>query len=162
MKPFPLARRFRRDKRGSVALEAGLSAPLMMLLLAGVGDFGSVLYAHHVVQTGLTEAARHLARVDDPTTVEATARRLAVTGSMLDGREQRLAYWTGTDITIEYRTLANPADPTTGLRAQRGGEEIRVARVSTTITVPTIALHAILGKTAVQVYLVREQRVVGE
>jgi hypothetical protein len=52
------ARRLRRDRRGAAILEFALTAPVFLLLLMGIFDFGWQLYARQVLQGAMSKAAR--------------------------------------------------------------------------------------------------------
>lgn len=158
---LPFARRIAAAREGTAAVEASIALPVFMLMLIGAADFGSVLYAHHIVQTGLDDAARYIARAPDPVAAEPIAKRLAVSGTTLAGRPQRLAYWSTTDVTVTYGTISNPPDPTTGRRAFRGGDQVRIVRVSTSVDVPVLTAGAVDGE-AWRISMQRERRVVGQ
>jgi len=54
--------KFGRDQQGSVLVEMTLVAPLMLLLSAGVFEFGNLIHDKLLVEAGLTDAARFAAR----------------------------------------------------------------------------------------------------
>ena len=53
-------RRLRDDTRGSVLLEAALVMPLVVLLIAGIADYGVTLYQYHTLSTATGSAVRQL------------------------------------------------------------------------------------------------------
>ena len=53
-------RRLRDDTRGSVLLEAALVMPLVVLLVAGIADYGVTLYQYHTLSTATGSAVRQL------------------------------------------------------------------------------------------------------
>lgn len=55
-------RRFRLDQRGTVLIEMALVAPLMVVLSAGVFEFGRFIHDKFLMEAGLTDAARFAAR----------------------------------------------------------------------------------------------------
>jgi len=55
-------RRFRRDSRGTALVEMALIAPLMLLLSAGVFEFGNLIHDKLLMEAGLSDAARFGAR----------------------------------------------------------------------------------------------------
>lgn len=65
------------DDRGEAALELAIVAPVLMLLLLGVLQFGLWYHAQHVVQTAALEASR-VAAAEDGTADEGQTRALAV------------------------------------------------------------------------------------
>ncbi|MBZ9738775.1 MULTISPECIES: TadE/TadG family type IV pilus assembly protein [unclassified Mesorhizobium] len=54
--------KFRRDQRGAVLVEMTIVAPLMLLLSAGVFEFGNLIHDKLLMEAGLTDAARFGAR----------------------------------------------------------------------------------------------------
>lgn len=58
-KPNPPARQ-RHGERGSVLLEAALVMPLIVLLIAGIADYGITLYQYHTLSTANGSAVRQL------------------------------------------------------------------------------------------------------
>ena len=57
-----LLKKFRADHRGTALVEMTLVAPLMLLLSAGVFEFGNLIHDKLLVEAGLTDAARFGAR----------------------------------------------------------------------------------------------------
>lgn len=55
-------KKFRRDQRGAVLVEMTLVAPLMLVLSAGVFEFGNLIHDKLLMEAGLTDAARFGAR----------------------------------------------------------------------------------------------------
>ncbi|MBZ9891751.1 pilus assembly protein [Mesorhizobium sp. BR1-1-3] len=54
--------KFHRDQRGAVLVEMTLVAPVMLLLSAGVFEFGNLIHDKLLMEAGLTDAARFGAR----------------------------------------------------------------------------------------------------
>lgn len=153
---------FRPDDRGTVAIEAAAATPFLVLLVAGVIEFGNVFYNHELIQTGIRDAARYLARVQDPAGSEAAARNLAVTGSVVDSGSRRVAWWQTSQVQITYRQTSNPVDAITGLRAYRGNDPLTTIRVETTVSYPGLALLRVLGFDQLQITAAHEERHVGQ
>lgn len=55
-------RKFGRDQHGAVLVEMTLVAPVMLLLSAGVFEFGNLIHDKLLMEAGLTDAARFGAR----------------------------------------------------------------------------------------------------
>lgn len=53
-------RRLRNDTSGSVLLEAALVMPLVVLMMAGLADYGVTLYQYHTLSTANGSAVRQL------------------------------------------------------------------------------------------------------
>ena len=54
--------RFRREQRGTALVEMALIAPLMLILSAGVFEFGNLIHKKLLMEAGLSDAARFAAR----------------------------------------------------------------------------------------------------
>ena len=90
-----------------------------------------MFYNFQLMQTGVRDAGRYLSRVPDLAAAEDSAKRLAVTGSILSGQTARVGWWKTEHVQISYRTIDNPRDATTGLRNYRGADTMTTIRVST-------------------------------
>lgn len=144
------------DERGASLVETAVVVPFLLLLGLGVSEFGNVLYNHHLIETGVRDAARYLARFGTPATRETEAKALAVTGS-ISGGTQRISWWNTGDVSISYQTTANPSG------AYRGPDPILVVRVSTTVTYNGLGFLDFLGLgSSLTFSLAHEQRVIGD
>src|SRR5512134_481275 len=134
------------DRRGASLVEFTVVMPFLVLLGFGTFEYGSALYGHHMVTTGLRDAARYLARVDDPTSSaeQDRAKQLAVFGQ-IGGSTKRVSWWNTGDVSVTTAAIANPINSSTGYRTYRGPDPIPVVRVSTTATFPGFGLLAVLG-----------------
>src|SRR5437899_10014811 len=106
-----------RNRRGSVMVEMAAILPFLMALGCGVFEFGAFFYQYQMIEAGVRDAGRYLARVSDPaastapcasavlTAKEASAKDIAVTGA-IGGTSKRVSWWSQSDITITYRTVA--------------------------------------------------------
>src|SRR5947208_17159427 len=95
------------DKDGSALVEGAVLLPLLFVLLFGVYEFSWYFYQQHLVSTGLRDAARYLARVNNPCDVnssawpieETYAKNLATTGSVAGGAP-RVKGWTSDMVAL--------------------------------------------------------------
>ena len=154
--------RFRRDTKGVAAMEAGLALPFIVALAAGLFELGSLFYNFELIQTGVRDAARYLARVADPAASEAGARNLALRGTVDATGSLRVNWWQPAHIQITYKTIPNPVDETTGRRLYRGRDPIIVVRVSTSFDHAGLGLLNAAGLGPVRVAAAHEERYVGE
>jgi Flp pilus assembly protein TadG len=155
----PLARF--ADESGVAVIEAAIAFPFLVILMAGLFEFGLVFYNFQLVQTGVRDAGRYLSRVDDLAAATENAKRLAVTGSVVAGQPARVKWWSTTQVQVETRGVANPRDATTGLRNYRAGDTLTVVRVSTTIPYEGIGLLKAIGLGPIQIGAAHEERYVG-
>ena len=153
---------FRHDPKGAAAIEAGLAFPFMVLLAAGLFEFGGLFYNFELIQTGVRDAARYLARVADPALSETAARNLALRGTVDSAGALRVKWWRPTDIQVTYKTTPNPVDQTTGYRLYRGRDPLLVVRVSTSFDYTGLGLLNAVGLGPVRVTAAHEERYVGE
>lgn len=143
-------------------LEAALMIPLLVLLAAGVFEFGRLMYQHQLIETGVRDAARFLSRQRTPATSETAAIELAVMGRV-GGTTRRVSWWAPGTVTVTYGTLANPINTATGERTYRGPDPLRTVRVSTTVTYPGFGmLVAISRSSGVAVGFSHQERIIGE
>ena len=156
-----LARAF-YDKSGTSLIEAAIVMPFVLMLGVGVTEYGNALYLNQQITTGVSDAARYLAHQDVPLDHADKARSLALTGSITGG-EKRVPDWTDGDITITMLDFANPVDTTTGERPYRGGDPIRVVRVSTDYNyVGFGGLNSFGLGSVLNIGVSHEERVIGE
>lgn len=153
---------FGRNAQGTAAIEASLALPFIVMLAAGLFEFGSIFYNYELIQTGVRDSARYLTRVAVPAASETAARNLATRGTVDSTGALRVSWWQPTDVQITYEWTANPADPTTGRRLYRGSDPLMVVRVSTSLDYAGLGLLAAVGLGPVRVTAAHEERYVGE
>ena len=154
--------RFGFERRGASLIEFTMVAPVLLILGLGTLEFGSALYAHHVVSTGVHDAARYLARLDDPLAAAASGKQLAVTGEV-SGTAKRLSWWAAANVSVSVANIANPIDGGTGERTYRGPDPIKVVRVSTTAIYPGFGVLSFLGLGSALTFSVyHEERAINE
>ena len=125
-------------------------------------EFGGIFYNYELMQTGVRDAARYLARVADPTAAEAAARNLAVRGTVDSTGKLRVKWWQATHIQITYKAIANPVNNETGRRLYRGADPLRVVQVSTSVNYAGLGLLKFIGLGPVRIDAAHEERYVGE
>ncbi len=89
-----------RSERGTAALELAIVAPVLMVLVLGIVQFGLWYHAEHVARTAAVEAAR-LAAAEDGTQSDAEARASDVLSAGLG----RAAESPAIDVTIGSGTV---------------------------------------------------------
>jgi len=138
--------RFRRDDDGTALVETIIVLPVIVIFLAGILEFGALLFTKHQVETGLRDASRYLARCPaDPAfgCTDAIAINIALNGSPAGGTP-RVSGWSASDITIT---------PATGL-----GTPVRVAADFEYTGSPLIWL---LGLATIRITAFHEDRFIG-
>ncbi len=155
-----------RNIGGAAMVEMAMVTPVLIVLGLGTFEFGNYFYNHHIVTTGIRDAARYLARFDDPIAQSAQGRQLAVTGEIAGG-QQRIAWWNAVDVSVSLRNIANPLDPNTGERPYRvrygGGNQLSIVQVGTNVSYGGLGFLNVLGLGAsMNITVTHEERVIGE
>ncbi|HUE46474.1 MAG TPA: TadE family protein [Aestuariivirgaceae bacterium] len=71
--------RFGRDQRGSPAVEFAMIAPVLILLILGIVQFGFVFYTYNEMMNGAREGARRLAvGASDTSAIERSKATMAL------------------------------------------------------------------------------------
>jgi hypothetical protein len=152
-----------KNDRGASLVEMTLVTPLLISLAFGFIEFGTAFYQYQLMTTGIKDAARYLARVDDPIAEQAKGKELAVYGA-IGGTTKRVPWWdvSVVDVTLNDPPTPNPVDPTTGLRPYRGGDTIDVVRVETDVEYQDLGLLSALNIPRPRFLIFQEERVIGE
>ena len=165
-------------------LEMTILLPFLLTLACGIFEFGTFFYQYQLVESGVRDAARYMARVTDvnnftcgsdgasqcltpcePNVLAskvANAKDIAVMG-LIGGSTKRVSWWTQGNVTVDYATtIANPMiggyptyrGPTTG---------IRIIKVSTTASYPGVGFLSFLGLgSALTLNLDHQERCIGQ
>src|SRR5215213_6651055 len=157
-------RRIWRDEAGAVLVEATLSLPILIMLIFGALEFGNVFFAHQRLTQSVRDAARYLARTDDPFNAT-TARNMVIRGGP-DSSGALIMPWLGSAVQVNAveSTVANPVDPQTGKSPYRGGPNVQLVTVDADVTYTDIFgfLPAIgLGST-ITFRISHAERVIGD
>lgn len=108
-------KRFRSDQHGTVLVEMSLVAPLMLLLSAGVFEFGNLIHDKLLMEAGLNDGARFAARCNSQLYTNAglaaidcadIATNIAVFGNVAGTPPARVPGWQKANATV---TIAAPA-----------------------------------------------------
>ncbi|HYH17747.1 MAG TPA: TadE family protein [Azospirillum sp.] len=154
-----LRTRIRRDRRGSVIVEAAMVLPMVMVLLCGLVEMGRALQHQHTLTESVREAARYLARVPlacpaggDPNwaTARSNAQHLAATGRV-SGGQPLVTGWTDASFTI--------ADP---VCETWSGRAVQLITVSANVPYGDLGLLQVLGLDAVRLGASHQQVHIGE
>jgi Flp pilus assembly protein TadG len=161
-----LVYRLRACAAGAALVEFTIVAPFLFVLGFGVVEFGRFMYQHQLVQTGVRDAARYLARIPNPADVaqQTNAKNLALTGQVTSGGTIRVYNWTAANINFVITPIANAIDPGTGASPYRGADPLLVIEVTTNWTfADTLGVHGFLGLgSGITVNVTHEERHIGE
>jgi Flp pilus assembly protein TadG len=161
-----LARRFHVEETGAVLIETAIILPIMITLSAGVYEFSNAIYTRLLLEAGVSDAARYLARCIHTTTDEAAcgtaAQNLAVTGQVANGGTARVSGWAATGVNISYMSTAITVDPNTGNQNYLGSSaDVLVAQVSTDYSYTGTGLLGVLGFGPLTLSVAHQERVIG-
>jgi Flp pilus assembly protein TadG len=166
MRIFRTCRDFGREDSGAALVESAIILPLMITLSAGVYEFSNAIYTRLLLEAGVADGARYLARcihlAGDEAACETAAENLAVTGSVTSGGTARVSGWTTTDVSISYTTFPITVDSSTGLQTYRSpSADVDVAQVSTDYSYAGTGLLSVLGFGPLTLSVAHQERVIG-
>jgi Flp pilus assembly protein TadG len=166
--------KFWRNRRAAATVEMTAILPFLLVLGGGIFEFGAFFYQYQMVQVGVRDAARYLSRVTNTAssltpcdagvlaTKESNAKDIAVMG-LIGGSTKRVSWWSQSDITITYPTVANAPDMTTGVPPYRGPDPLVMISVSTSPNYPGVGFLSFLGLNApLKINLSHQERCIGE
>lgn len=111
-------KKFRRDQRGAVLVEMTLITPLMLVLSAGVFEFGNLIHDKLLMEAGLSDGARFAARCNSQIYTDAgltaidcagIATNIAVFGNVAGSGNARVAGWQTSNVTVTIGTGCHAA-----------------------------------------------------
>ena len=165
--PRRLARRFGGEEAGAVLIEMALITPFMLLLSAGVFEFSNIIHTRLLIEAGVEDAARYIARCsNDPsstlwTSCVANAKNLAVNGSITGGTA-RVSGWTTADISLDPDPPACIAASVGGVEQYRSNSNcVYAVNVTGTYAYSGTGLWGYLGFGALTLTASHQERVVG-
>jgi Flp pilus assembly protein TadG len=153
-----------RNDDGTALVEATLLVPVLLTLVAGVYEFSWYFYKQQLVETGVRDAARYLARTapdSDPNpcsnaTYVTYAQNIATYGATTTALGiQRVATWNPSDVVLTCTGIAN----STG--SYLGATTIYIVTASTSFPDPALGFFSILGLTAPNLSASHSQRSIG-
>ena len=147
-------KRFLACRRGAAAVEAALVIPLLLSLGLAAADAGWLFSETHRTKAGLAAGARYLAKARDPSTIEADAINVAVTGRRTGGTA-RVKGWETSHVTVSYRTVDNTTHSYTG------AETIRIIRMHSQRPYRGFGLLRLVNVDALDVEALHEERWTG-
>ena len=159
-----------RDPEGSVLIEATVLTPMLFVFLFGVFEFSFAFFQQQLIETGVRDAARYLARIPlttsgatpctqvDPATASTTylsyAQNIALYGqTSATGATQRVTGWAG-PVTITCPTSSD------GNTYADGTSQYTIT-VTTSFTDPTLGLMGYLGLTTPAISVTHKERYIG-
>lgn len=153
-----------RDDKGSVLIEATILMPFLVTLMFGLFEFSWYFHKQQLVESGVRDAARYLARTAPDTapptnpcsngTFVANAQNIAVTG-VTTGGTARVTGWTAGSVTISCAAFDNSAG------AYQGPSTIYLITASTNFADPALGYFGLLKLAAPKLSASHAERSIG-
>ncbi|TIP05977.1 MAG: pilus assembly protein [Mesorhizobium sp.] len=157
-----MIRRFKGEDDGAILVEMALLTPFMLLLSAGVFEFSNILNTRMLLDAGVRDAARYMARCSsDWDTCKGLAQTLAANGA-IDGTSARVSGWLPSQVEIT-KSFSTPAiDPATGTELYLSGtSNVDVVQVKTSYPYAGVGLWSYLGFGQLTLTVFHQERVLG-
>ncbi|WP_292329250.1 TadE/TadG family type IV pilus assembly protein [Mesorhizobium sp.] len=152
---YRIISRFRRDERGTALIEMAIIAPLMLLLSAGVFEFGNLIHKKLLIEAGLDDAARYAARCNSALytgsglTINCAdvAANIAVFGNAAGTGNSRVAGWAKTNVTITIAASGSCHDAVVaGVTQYRSATaQVCIVRAASTYAYSGVGMLSLLG-----------------
>ena len=154
--------RFHHDEQGSALVEIAIVTPFVLLLAAGVFEFSNIFNTRLLLEAGVEDASRYMARCSsDWNTCSTLATNLAVNGAVTGG-SARVTGWTTSQVTITPYLSTPAIDTATGTQLYLSSTaNVVVVQVKTSYPYPTLGLWSHLGFASVNLTVFHQERVLG-
>jgi len=153
-----------RNVEGSVLVEATILTPFLVTLMFGLFEFSWYFHKQQLVESGVRDAARYLARVapdginpctlTTPVDFKARAQNIAVTG-LATGGTARVSGWTTGSVTMSCNTVNNSS------ATYDGGPTIYIITASTNFADPSLGYFGLLKLAARSLSASHTERSIG-
>ncbi|TGQ34482.1 MULTISPECIES: TadE/TadG family type IV pilus assembly protein [unclassified Mesorhizobium] len=147
--------RFRRCQRGTAFVEMAVIAPLMLLLSAGVYEFGNLIHKKLLMEAGLDDGARFAARCNSALYTSAglaidcadVAANIAVFGNAAGTGNPRVAGWAKANVTITIAASGSCHDAVVAgvTRYRSTTSQVCIVRAAGTYAYAGIGMLSLLG-----------------
>ncbi|TPK99049.1 MULTISPECIES: TadE/TadG family type IV pilus assembly protein [unclassified Mesorhizobium] len=156
-----IIRRFRRNDDGAALVEIAIVTPFVLLLSAGVFEFGNILNTRMLLDAGVKDAARYMARCSsDWDTCKPLAQKLAANGA-IDGTVARVNGWLPVQVEIT-KTSTQAIDTATGTELYLSPTAtVDVVQVKTIYSYAGLGLWSYLGFGQLNLTVIHRERVFG-
>ncbi|MEI9428262.1 TadE/TadG family type IV pilus assembly protein [Mesorhizobium sp. Cs1299R1N3] len=153
--------RFQGDENGAALVEAAITIPLVLLLSAGVFEFSNILNTRLLLEAGVEDAARYMARCSsDWETCKGRAQNLAAKGAVSNGSARVTGWLPATVLITPIPTAA--VDVATGTQLYLSSTaNVNVVDVSTSYSYPDVGFWSYLGFGALTLSVSHQERVLG-
>ncbi|WP_189605955.1 TadE/TadG family type IV pilus assembly protein [Mesorhizobium sp. M4B.F.Ca.ET.017.02.2.1] len=157
-----IIQRFRGEENGAALVEVALVVPFMLLLSAGVFEFSNILNTRLLLEAGVEDGARYMARCNDSnwSNCVALGTNLAVKGAVTGG-SARVKGWTTAQVTVTKSSTAAVDSSTGTVLYLSSTGTVNVVQVSTSFPYSDIGLWGYLGFGALEITATHQERVFG-
>lgn len=163
--------RFRGDDRGAILVEMTLITPLMIMLSAGVFEFGNLIHQKLLIEAGLRDGARYGARCNSQmytdygfTAIDcaANAKNIALFGNIDGTGTVRVAGWSAADVTIEIANAAACKEAVVGgvIQYRSVTPLVCIVRAVSEFDYKDLGLLSILGLGPIKLNGLHEERLI--
>jgi Flp pilus assembly protein TadG len=152
---------FCNSRRGAALVEFSLVAPLLVFLMCGMAEFSNGLRQYHVMEKGVRDAARYVARVQMtgctiPAAAITAAQNLALTGQTSGGADL-LSGWTDpATITVSVANCYNNSAGT-----YRGEAQMPTIQVQASAPYAGLGLLSVIGIGTINLQVANQQIWIG-
>lgn len=155
-------RLFAKARGGAALVEFTLVAPLLLLLMCGVAEFANALRQYHIMEKGVRDAGRYLARVPMSGcavsgAAAAAAQNLALTGRTSGGSPLLPSWNEAATVSVTVAECFNNSG-----NAYRGRDQIPIIEVSANAPYVDLGLLSIIGLDDIVLEVSHQQYWVGE
>ena len=148
--------RFLRDEQGTALVEMALIAPLLVVLSAGVFEFGNMIQQKMLMQAGVNDAARFAARCNSQMYTDfglaainraSLAANIAVFGNASGTGSPRVGGWATTNVTVDIANVADCHDAVvSGVTQYRSvTSQVCLVRVTNSKVYSDIGMLSVIG-----------------
>jgi Flp pilus assembly protein TadG len=157
------------DESGAVLVEMTLVAPFMLTLAAGVFEFSNIIHTRLLIEAGIDDSARYIARCvrkpADKPGCQTSAQNIAATSTPDGTGALRVTScnpaWSAAAVTVTYTPFV-AVDPATGVRTfLTSTGSVEVVNVTTTCRYVGTGLLNFLGFSPLTLTETHNERVVG-
>lgn len=154
--------RFLKDRKGAALVEFSLLAPLLIFMMCGMAEFANGMRQYHIMEKGVRDAGRYLARV--PMTgcaisgsATTAAQNLALTGRTSGGTALFRTWANPASVAVSVSTCFNNASGT-----YRGQTQIPIIQVTANAPYADLGLLTVLGLGPITLQVTHRQLAIGE
>ncbi|MCQ8871811.1 pilus assembly protein [Mesorhizobium sp. LMG17149] len=157
-----IIRRFQGDENGAALVEAAITIPLVLLLSAGVFEFSNILNTRLLLEAGVEDAGRYMARCSsDWATCKGRAQNLAANGVVANG-SARVTGWLPAAVAITTAVSLQAVDVATGTQLYLSSKStVDVVDVTTSYSYSGSGFLSYLGFSPLTLTVSHQERVIG-